>query len=651
MTDYKDIAKLINDGDYQEAYEMCNHLIEQGDKNAHIYYLRGAIDFNHLKEHLDVTKDDFVYAISHSKRYAKELAPRIVILADALEDADNVIKYSEQALTYLKNETEEFVSNIHFMIARAYFLSADNLDDYLSALHYINSAITSASEVPTEFRLCKVDILMMLERYNEALVEIDDIFAKEALQATFYYVKSRVLLGLAENDHLKAEEALDQINIYLNYEENNYYGLLVKASILKLLGKTNDAIKIYQSVMARPNASLTEEDITIEIIRTLDEANDLDDARKTANEYLEKHESWKIEYILASVINERTHVFSELEEALTLLNHCYTIAKEPMIAVLKGQILRKMRRDTECYEWLKKCQADFPEDGRWDYYLADAALKINLTYDVALDYYRQSYQKHFITEIEYLDMATIYASKPNKYYKRLNRYAKSIQSAMLKTPFAFQIGSYFKMAVRRLYGSKKLTIDYNQAMQYAKFCYDNVPNDCCCNTLYGRVLELAHREKEAFVVYENAYKQDVAAYLPLCHCSFGYYAHALIKGIGTNVDIDKAAALVKVAFEMDGITSDSSIVYLYTYFALLEYDGFDIKKAKKALQSTGCILRYEITRHQLLLQVCDKLHDEKGQNEAKKGLKLALKYDNKAAVQYYRLHANDQIFYPFLNNY
>ena len=134
-----------------------------------------------------------------------------------------------------------------------------------------------------------------------------------------------------------------------------------------------------------------------------------------------------------------------------------------------------------------------------------------------------------------------------------------------------------------------------------------------------------------------------------CQCAAGYLAHAYYQGIGTAKNIDEAIRIIQNAYPVEKEVSDSSVLYLYAFFALKGYPGFDLYQAINNLEHPAAFQRYEITRFQLLITLYEKVG--RPTQNLRRQLHRAYYFDSILARKYYQKHRNDPIYYPFFNHY
>lgn len=641
MSKYSWIEALVNEGSYEEAYNEYSKVIEENPKAYDAYFERALIDCYFLRSYYEVSKEDLMLVFEKNKKLAKRIPMFLTIICDSLKDYDNAIYYGELALKDEYITPEENLLEVHFALSRSYYLRGASLEDYTSALREVDECTKLSDDLNEELLLCKCDILIVLERFDEVLEIINHLFFTSKIVPVLYYFKARALYGKAK-EKTDFEEALEGFNYYLEDNPNDYFTLIYKAGCLRALERIEEAVKVYENLKNEYN----EEDVISEIIKTYEQSGKIEDAINYATDYLKKHNSWQIKYSLAMVILKRAKTIEELYEVKDLLEDSYLQTKNEIIAESIVQVYRRLGLDEENYCFLKTLVSS-SKDGRFAYYLAIEAFRHKGSYEETEEYLKLALELKYFNEQEYLDMLMSFTKEPKKYYKKIKKYSELQDKVYLTKGILYQtIGSSHKLACRYLYGMYGLKPNLDKAIKYAKGCYELLSNDCCMAILYGRSLELAKRHKEAFVVYQKANEQTRQAFKPLCQCSYGYLAHAYIKGIGTEINIEKAKELILEGIEQYQEKTDCSVLALYAYFTLQKEKGFSKEKAVQYLSKDSSFALYDSSRYKLLMML-----DENNKDKWAKMLKISLKFDAIMAVDYYNHHKDDEVYYPFLNNY
>ncbi len=641
MRKYSEIEMLVNEGSYEEAYNEYSKIIEVNPKAYDAYFERALIDCYFLRSYYEVSKEDLILVFKKNKQLAKRIPMFLAIICDSLKDYDNAIYYGELALKDGYITPEENLLEVHFALSRSYYLRGSSLEDYINALKEVDECTKLSDDLNEELLLCKCDILIVLERFDEVLEIVNHLFFTSNIVPVLYYFKARALYGKAKKK-ADFEEALENFNYYLEDNPTDYFTLMYKAGCLRALNQIDEAIKVYENLKDEYN----EEDIISEIIKTYEQSGKIEEARDYAVHYLKGHNSWKIKYSLAMVLLKRAQKIEELYEAKDLLEDSYLQTNNEIIAESLVQIYRRLGLDEENYCFLETLVST-SKDGRFAYYLAIETFRHKGSYEKTEKYLKLAFELKYFNEQEYLDMLMSFTKTPKKYYKKIRKYSKVQDKVYFNKGVLYQtIDSCHKLACRYLYGMYGLKPNLDKAVKYAKECYDLLGNDCCMAILYGRSLEIAKRYKEAFIVYQKANEQTRQAFKPLCQCSYGYLAHAYIKGIGTEINIEKAKKLILEGIEQNQEKTDCSVLALYAYFTLQKEEGFSTRKAIEYLTKDSSFALYDISRYKLLT-----LLDQNNKNKWEEMLKISLKYDAIIALDYYKQHKDDEIYYPFLNNY
>lgn len=158
----------------------------------------------------------------------------------------------------------------------------------------------------------------------------------------------------------------------------------------------------------------------------------------------------------------------------------------------------------------------------------------------------------------------------------------------------------------------KLSMQLNDALSYYLYAkelfYGNIIAPCpelaiglannsieldanleCAYIIMGRGYELGRgvekNENKAFEIYFKA-NEIAKINNSKCSCSKAALAHCYYNGIGVEKNQAKALSIVKKIAETRGRFSHSHIALLYSYFALNNFEGFDLKKALSLFNQT-----------------------------------------------------------------
>ena len=115
--------------------------------------------------------------INKKTKYAKISYSFLTLVYDELDMIDEVIKYGKLAII---NDTP-FANEIYFALSRAYARRGNN-EDLEEALKMINECLKDKElEEELDYLICKCDILISLEKFDEASQEIDHLDRKSVV--------------------------------------------------------------------------------------------------------------------------------------------------------------------------------------------------------------------------------------------------------------------------------------------------------------------------------------------------------------------------------------------------------------------------------------------------------------------------------------
>lgn len=190
---------------------------------------------------------------------------------------------------------------------------------------------------------------------------------------------------------------------------------------------------------------------------------------------------------------------------------------------------------------------------------------------------------------ETLDKALIYRSiaKIMMYNMDYKYYLEGIENLKLSMQLNDAL-SYYLYAKELFYGNIIAPCP-ELAIGLANNSIELDGNLECAYIIMGRGYELGRgvekNENKAFEIYFKA-NEIAKINNSKCSCSKAALAHCYYNGIGVKKNQSKALSIVKKIAETRGRFSHSHIALLYSYFALNNFEGFDLKKALSLFNQT-----------------------------------------------------------------
>lgn len=269
MNDIIKAFQLVEEEKYKEAYEAFSNLIGDKALENDARYSRAMIDISRLKEHFENTINDLKELINKKTKYAKISYSFLTLVYDELDMIDEVIKYGKLAII---NDTP-FANEIYFALSRAY-ARRGNDEDLEEALKMINECLKDKElEAELDYLICKCDILISLEKFDEASQEIDHLVSSFGHSGVVYYLKARLAMKkYYKTDHIAlVDEAIYNAEICLQYEEHDYSvkTLLIEGYTIKK--DYTKALEIIDTMKTEDN----EEDMIMEKVKVYDDAKEL----------------------------------------------------------------------------------------------------------------------------------------------------------------------------------------------------------------------------------------------------------------------------------------------------------------------------------------------------------------------------------------
>lgn len=637
MKEFPEVRKLLEEGKYEEAYDYLSNKLEETPNDINILYTRGIIDCVHIKKHIGQTILDFEYIVNKSKKLTSVLYPFLTILSDINEDPERVIKYGELCKT---NEDNPMLLDINWALSRAYYARAE-YESYKIALEYINKCLSMAEEDIEDFYYCKCEILAALEDTEEFEKLLNICYLKFGGGFNYYYLNVRLYIQKIKKEYLEeyVTKALDNADIAVTYNPDEEYKIItLKVDLYCLIKQYDKAIELVDLL----TKWFDKDDVLVEKLKIYEEIQDFDTVKKLSREFLETNKSWKIEYSLGYALEITPNSEEDLIEGKQLLDSAYNESKKLFIVSDLYRVNKQLRKDKDNLELLTPLLLENPTNGGLYNLMGETIQRLNYPYKDIIRCYELAYKYKWISEFEYLDDLLPLVENPNKLNKKIKKYqlvSKELLSGWMKR----------RIGIKYLYGENDYPINMDLAKSYIEDALEEYPNISCYRSTMGRFYEFNNNHQKAFEEYDKAYLLYTKEIKPLCNCSAGYLAHAYIKGIGVEKNIEKAKQIILSSINEAKEISCSTVIYFYAYFYLNDHPEFDGHLAKKLLELSYPFDRHEVSRVVYLKQVNEKLNIiDKTINKKIKEIKKPL---DKKAKEYLKKSLKEKVSYPYTGNF
>lgn len=627
MNNIKNIFKLMNEGNYEEALSILDKNVETKKDDHLSRFYRSFIRFAYLKEENDTIVKDFEILVDKNTPFCGKSLACLCVIYSHLEKFEQAIMVGTDS----RCDFEDFSLDYHFALSRSFFFYGPQ---YAKALEYIDKCIEEEPDEVPDFYYCKLDILQSIEEYDIAEETLEIVYSKFGGSYIYYYLKAKNCVGkyYIENNDTHLKEASSELNRALQYENDSLYAKLLDIEITSLQKKPEDAL----DKLSKIKDEFTDEEYQIERFKVF-KANELNEQIVTeAKIYLEHHESWRVYLYLGSSLYDKIENMEQVKEERDLFLKAYALNPELFIyrSIYRDNVI--LQNFEENLNLALEYQKNNPNDIDIHYYIARSKYALNHDYDELFKAFTEPGLCNYYDKFSLLSTLTTMCENPSFLRTSLKKYinynSQEISSFALK-----RLGFMF------LFGENGFPIRPQKAKELIEMSYNANLDEPCCIAAMGRYYEYVGENEKAFEYYQKAFKEREGYFPPLCTCPVAYLAHAYLKGIGTPANPEKSKELILKQVAEDKNTSNNTIIYLYTYFALTNDERFSIKKAKKMLESTYSFERYEITRAMMLKLVLRRLDEPT--KDVDKLIKNCLKYGTKNVKAFYRANKNKDLIY------
>ena len=634
---YQVALQLVSEGHFQEAYdELTNILVNTFKMNrklkSEIIYLRATIDVSHTNTHFEETIDDFKYLIHHKTKYLREACAILTLMYEGCDELQEAVRYGELAVSL----DSPFKKDIYFALAKSYAANEEK-ESLQKALAYIDLCMKEQDEDHIDMiqpLVTKIDILISLKDFDKAEESLNDFAIQFGSIGVYYYLYARLYFQMymyQSNDAALLDKVIENGLRCLQYDE--------KEEIAKvIISQAYYFKKDYQRALAYLEMMEEDEFNIIERVKMYEEAKEYQKGIDLIDQSQKKYASWRLTY-LKGVLKASQNLEEDARNAFIDAFHqsyYYNILFDII------DIDRRQRKDERSFSFLQmELNNEKNSIGILNQRLGELALRVGKSYDEMIAYYQKAYEYEAISELEYIDMVSDYVSNHKYFKKRIKKYLTSKMHTL-------KYSSRRKMAVRYLYGETGFKQNIKLAYKCIQSCIAENDNDSCDEALLGRCYELMGKDDFAYQAYQKAYLYIKDEEYPECDCAYGYYAHALIWGIGTTKDVEKAKQILLDAIKKSDKFASAHCIYYYSYFALENDERFSKEKAFELLTFDYPFYRFDITRLTVLKQICNALHIN---SEKCKELEKALPSSfDKEELNYYYKNKIEKNSFPYWKN-
>lgn len=628
MIKREELIKLVSEGKSKEAIDLIEESKKIKPKDIALNYYHASISMMQFNDESEQVIEELEYVSSTKNKFTSKALTLLTIIYSHKEEYKKAIEKSNNKYC----EPGELSIPFYYALSVSYYQY--NLP---KSLEYINKCIELEPNEEHNLYILKADILLELENFDELSDTLDTMYAKFGANFIYYYLKAKSMLEKYHstgvfNDQDYLEDIISEINKAEQYDDSKLYTKSLRAEVIALQGKTDEALAIIEAIKDQ----ISEEEYVFERLKLFRCSNKIDNIKTEAEAFLAKQDSYIVSQILAKEVYSDPHTYEEYKARQDLNIKGFSLFKDfDLMEAIYNDAFYLNNYDT-VLKLAKEYRQEYPDNPHIQYYIICCMINLNYSYDEIEQELMSESARICFSKNYYITLLCNYAKNPIPAHKMLLKNIK--QKKMNFGPHQKQhISSFF------LFGKNSLSVNYALAKEYIESAYHDESEDSCITSGYGNYYEVIGVNNKAFNLYEKGYQLRLKMPHPTCSCSDAYYAHALLNGIGTEKNVEEAKKVVLDSIKQFGDDANNTIIYLYTFFALNGDSRFDINEAKRMLELSYPFSRYEITKVMMYKCILKKLNQDT--TIIDREIKNCLQYVPKCAKKFYKENKNKDIVY------
>ncbi len=621
----------------EKIFKESEEELKKNPKNIKALFNLTLLKVPFIKQNPEEILKDLLYLYKKLSSKRDILANYIAQCYAELNDFDKGYEYAKEAL---KLPEQLRFEGYFTLIQMCMFKGNEYFDE---ALDYLDEALQLdlEEEIKLHFYSLKLELFIRKqdkEAFDKALNEIYLIFGNK-IEVLYEKINGMLSFNVSKEEKITY---IDELKYLVEQYPDDFFINIGYINIYKQLEMFDQALVAldnFDKVNNKYHDQIVKEKLDIYVY--LDEENK---AIELLTEYKESAENKFYANILFFTYYSQNE--NLIFKALPYIEEIYEENSNNDIfeSLCRTLILLDERKKLAEYSY-KHLEKD-PNNQRANFYVGQNGCLIGLSYDEVVGYFNKSRVGYnFFSLIE-----MIYHSKDPKpfiklFNKEIKKAFKSNNPRILILLAEILLKGEFTKPKPKL--AKKLIEKASYILHNPTDVKDGfVEIQDYTTGLMGRYYELYENDLKAA---GDFYEKGAESFFdqPRDYLILGsYYIHKYLKGIGTNVDIEKAVRKLK-DFDEEYKYTKSNLICFEAYLSMLGKYDKDVNLILENLENDYYFARYDLNRYMLLKQFT-KHYNLESDKLKELDFNNSLKYASYKELEYYKKHKDDKIYYPFI---